>query len=147
MAKILEKMNLYMCEYGCHNVTVDVDNGVTPFMIGCEFTGTPNRKPDPTKMKNGKCIGTAKSNFYPKEIDDKYPMPVPTHEWYRPELTEYMELKSSAEKEHVDNGGLLMRVRTDKKAKLHTDNPDYEVPNYKSFIPPAPTQFNPREKQ
>lgn len=138
MKQIIDKLNLYMCEHGCHNITVDVDKGVTPFMMPCLFTGRPDRPADPKKMRNGKCIGTAKSSMYPKSIDDEIPMPIPTHEWYRPDLAEYLELKSNAEKDHVDNGGLLLRPRTDKKPITHAEDQEYEIPKYKDFKAPRP---------
>ena len=138
MKMITDKLNLYICEHGCHNITVDVDKGVTPFMICCEFTGRPDRPANPLKMSKGKCIGIAKSCMYPKELPLNSPMPVPTHEWYRPTLSEYMEL-SNPEKEHVDIGGLLIRPRTDKTPIKHSDGNDYEVPNYKNFNPPKPS--------
>lgn len=131
--KIKEKMNLYICEHGCHNVTVDVDKGVTPFMIKCVREGDKNRPLDLAKSKNGVCIGTAKSSFYPKEIDEQYAYPVPTHEWYRPELSEYSKL-NEYEKDHVKEGGLLMRKRTDKEPILHSDDADYSVPDYEKAL-------------
>lgn len=118
MSKIKEKMNVYICEHGCHNITVDVDKGVTPFIIPCEFKGRPDRPANPTKMKNGKCIGIAKSCMYPKEIDNGIPYPVPTHEWYRPSLKKFKKLPEAV-KEHVSNGGLLMRERTNAKPLLN----------------------------
>jgi len=135
--KIKERMNIYVCEYGCHNITVDVDKGTTPFMIGCEFTGRPDRPADPSKMKNGKCTGIAKSAMYPKEKDDSTPYPEPTHEWYRPELSQYAKL-SKAEKDHVNNGGLLIRPRTDAKALINgiddwTWN-DVKLPDYEAAL-------------
>ena len=81
---IKEKINMYLCEYGCHNITVDVDEGTTPFMIDCQFTGRPDRPLNPKYSRNGKCIGMAKSCFYPRLINENEPYPVPTLEWYRP---------------------------------------------------------------
>lgn len=131
--KIKERINIYICEYGCHNITVDVDKGVTPFMIGCEFKGRPDRPADPTKMKNGKCIGVARSCMYPENIGENIPYPKPTHEWYRPELSEYAKL-SSSEQEHVKNGGLLLRERTDKAPLLNGVDDwtwdDVKIPDY-----------------
>lgn len=135
--KIKERMNIYICEHGCHNITVDVDKGVTPFMIGCEFKGRPDRPANPKYMKNGKCIGTAKSCMYPKEIGENTPYPVPTHEWYRPALKEYSKL-SEYEKEHVLNGGLLLRERTDAKPLLNGDDDwtwdDVKIPDYEKAL-------------
>ena len=136
MKIIKERMDLYICEHGCHNITVDVDKGVTPFMIRCEFTGRPDRPADPSKMKNGKCIGVAESCMYPKQIDDNVKYPVPTHEWYRPDLEEYSKL-NKYEKEHVVNGGLLLRKRTDRKPELHEDEwtwDDVVIPDYEYLL-------------
>jgi len=138
MPKIKERMNLYLCEHGCHNVTVDVDKGVTPFMIPCNFTGRPDRPLNPLKAKDGRCVGVARSSMYPKEIDAKYPYPKPTHEWYRPELLEYSKL-SDPEKDHVKNGGLLLRERTDRDPILHTEDMSWDnikIPDYDSVTNP-----------
>ena len=137
--KIKERMNLYICEYGCHNVTVDVDKGVTPFMIPCQFKGRPERPADPKKLgKDGKCVGLAKSCMYPKVIDSRYDYPVPTHEWYRPCLSEYVNL-SNEEKEHVRNGGLLMRERTERKPLINGKDDwtwdDVKIPDYEKALP------------
>lgn len=135
--KIKERMNVYICEYGCHNVTVDVDKGVTPFMIPCQFASRPDRPADPAKMKNGKCIGVAKSAMYPKEKDDETPYPIPTHEWYRPDLAEYAKL-SDPEKDHVKNGGLLMRERTNAEPLVNGKDDwtwnDVKIPDYEAAI-------------
>lgn len=134
--KIKERLNLYICEHGCHNVTVDVDKGVTPFMIKCVREADKDRPLDPIKSRDGVCIGTAKSCFYPKEIEDHYEYPVPKHEWYRPELSEYAKL-SKHEKDHVRNGGLLLRKRTAKEPILHDDwdgSRDYKIPDYESAL-------------
>lgn len=127
---IKEKLNLYLCEHGCHNITVDVDEGVTPFMIRCNFTGRKDRPLNPAKSKNGRCVGMARSCFYPQILPDGAPYPVPTHEWYKPlsldKINYFNEggkvlALTEAEKEHVENGGLLLRKRTDKKPILHKE--------------------------
>lgn len=114
------KINIYQCQYGCLNVTVDVDEGVTPFMIGCEFTGRIDRPLNPFFAKDGKCIGNATSCFYPTG-----PKPSnigePTHEWYKPEKKEYEKLHK-LEIEHVERGGLLLRPRTDKEPIYHGED-------------------------
>lgn len=113
------RYNCYVCEHHCQTFTVDVDHGVTPFMIGCEFKGSPDRPANPKFIgANGKCIGTAKSCFYPR---DKLPDHAKvTHEWYRPNSTEFKRL-SHGSKEHVSKGGLLLRERTDKEPVYHED--------------------------
>ena len=87
--------------YGCQNrqcryvmVTVDVDDGVTPFMVGCPNCGT-----------------QAHSFFYPTQGCP--PAEKATHEWYAPDEEERREL-SAAELDQVERGGLLLqRLRAD----------------------------------
>ena len=82
------KKNGYICQAcGGRIVTIDIDDGVTPFAIPCEATEG--------------CKGMMHSAFYtiPQFFDA-------TFEWYKPETTEGL---LPAEKEHVENGGLLMR--------------------------------------
>ncbi|MCB0744619.1 MAG: hypothetical protein KDC67_11990 [Ignavibacteriae bacterium] len=135
--KIKERINVYICEYGCHNVTVDVDKGVTPFFINCMRTADENRPLDPTKSKDGVCIGLAKSCMYPKEIDDNLPYPTPKYEWYRPDLSQYVKL-SDDEKDHVRNGGLLIRKRTDAKPLINGVDDwtwdDVKIPDYEAAL-------------
>lgn len=111
------KINQYVCEYGCLIHTIDVDDGVTPFFIKCV------RKPDSNRPiakkfldKNGECIGTASSRFYPRE-----PLPSNveiTHEWYRPDSEDNL---TASEIDHFKNGGLFLRERTDKNPVFHKD--------------------------
>lgn len=126
-------MNIYICEHGCHNITVDVDKGVTPFMIPCEFRGRPDRPANPKKMKNGKCIGIARSCMYPQELGEGIPYPKPEFEWYRPDLKEFNAL-SNPEKDHVKQGGLLMRKITNKDPILHEDKWSYEDEDFKKEL-------------
>lgn len=114
----LPRYNVYVCEYGCHTITVDVDKGTTPFMIKCASKPRPNR-PIAKKYlgEDGECIGTAKSTFYPtKGVPDNV---VATHEWYKPNYLELQHFHSPDEREHVERGGLLMRPRTDKEPIYH----------------------------
>lgn len=117
MSTKLPKENVYVCEFGCFNVTVDVDHGVTPFMIDCQFTGRPDRPLNPKYSENGKCSGMAQSCFYPREPRPPH-IPAPTHEWYKPTEEEMVPLMG-AEKEHVRRGGLLLRPRTGKEPVYH----------------------------
>jgi len=121
--KINERLNLYICEHGCHNVTADVHEGVTPFMIRCNFKGRPDRPLNPDKTKDGRCIGTARSCMYPREVEDGYPMPVPTHEWYKPTLKEAkkQDKKWPGSMDHYKNGGLSLRERTNVEILKHKD--------------------------
>ena len=115
------KINIYTCEYGCQNITVDVDEGVTPFMIKCVREADKDRPLKPEKSKDGVCIGTAKSNFYPTKGVPTNVMDLVKHEWYSPKESERMTL-SELEMDHVNQGGLLMRKRTDRKPLFHKDN-------------------------
>lgn len=137
MAKIKERMNLYICEHGCHNVTVDVDKGVTPMFMKCLRTGDKDRPLNPSKSKNGVCTGMATSFMYPKEIDDCHDYPVPKHEWYRPDLSRYVKL-SDGEKDHVKNGGLLIRKRTDAEPLINGVDDwtwdDVKIPDYETAL-------------
>lgn len=95
----LPRINIYMCLMGHHTVTVDVDHGVTPFMIPCEREG---------------CPATAKSSFYPKGPDPLNR--TPTHEWYKPKSLKGL---TPMERHHVEKGGLLLRKRTDATPRYH----------------------------
>lgn len=86
------KPNVYTCE-ACHGemVTVDVDAGVTPFMLGCQ--ATPG------------CSGMAQSAMYrvpPERVAEA------THEWYTPATLDGLD---AATLDHVQKGGLLLRAR------------------------------------
>lgn len=86
-------VNGYTCERCWHQtVTIDRDEGVTPFLIRCTSPGP--------------CRGMAKSAFYrvPTELGV-----LATHEWYRPSVAEQRSL-DAAELDHVARGGLLMRA-------------------------------------
>lgn len=114
----LPRINVYVCEYNCNNVTVDVDHGVTPFMIKCRRKSTPQR---PIAQKyldeNGECIGTARSCFYPMEPKPAH-IPDPTHEWFKPDTFEGLH---PDEIDHVKRGGLLLRERTDREPIFHEE--------------------------
>ena len=92
-AKELAKLNYYVC-VSCRKITatVDIDEGVTPMIIDC---------------KAGTCNGDAHSTFYRTE---GYPKTAPTWEWYRPSWLGRLFL-DTANKWHVDQGGLLIRRR------------------------------------
>lgn len=100
--------NVYTCRL-CrgYTVTVDRDEGVTPFLLGCRASG-----------REGDCKGMAESNFYPKGPRPSH-IQAPVWEWYTPEASEYKFL-SGPIKEHVDKGGLLIRkIDGAGNAKLH----------------------------
>jgi hypothetical protein len=86
--------NIYTCrKCGGKTVTIDVDEGVTPFMLGCRASG-----------QEGDCDGIAESSFY-RVADDS---PEPQWEWFTPRGEEYHKLNRQM-REHVDNGGLDIR--------------------------------------
>jgi len=83
------KKNIYTCEV-CHDhvVTVDIDEGVTPFMIDCKCTPG--------------CKGMMKSSMY-RVFDQSMKA---GWEWYRP--TDVSGL-SRWSLDHVSKGGLILR--------------------------------------
>jgi hypothetical protein len=130
------RINVYVCQKcGGHTVTVDVDEGVTPFMIGCharEATVHPAESGDkkfaealerdlgvrikPRDVKR-KCDGMAHSSFYPRGPKPSW-IGEPQWEWYKPEGAELAAM-SKAMQEHVAKGGLAMRKRTEKAMLMH----------------------------
>ena len=82
------KKNAYVCNK-CKKfiITIDVDDGVTPFMIECKAT------------KN--CDGSMCSNFY--SIDQSMPA---QFEWFTPKSSEGYGME---EKTHFLGGGLDIR--------------------------------------
>lgn len=87
--------NVYTCEEcGGFTSTIDVDEGVTPFMILCRA------RPD--------CHGWAQSAMYPKGPRPPR-IPAPAWEWYKPGADEMLTL-SPANLGHVKQGGLLLRA-------------------------------------
>ncbi len=85
------RRNIYTCDT-CRGeiVTVDIDKGVTPFMISCR--ATPG------------CKGFMQSSFYHCD-----PSRVAQFEWYRPETIDEFAPETQ---EHVRKGGLLLRPIT-----------------------------------
>lgn len=83
------KKNIYTCEK-CkgHIVTVDLERGVTPFMIGCKSTVN--------------CKGMMQSSMY-RVFDQEMRA---DHEWYKPTAVQSL---SPWERDHVSQGGLLLR--------------------------------------
>lgn len=80
------KINVYVCPQGHQTITIDKDEGTTPFKLGCR---TPN------------CGQLATSQFY--QVDQSL---MPEYEWYKP-----TDIKKVAKnlKEHVRMGGLIIR--------------------------------------
>jgi len=87
-----DKKNIYVCP-DCldHVVTVDLDEGVTPFMIQCQRTEG--------------CKGMMESSMY-----RVYDMRMQADfEWYSPDDAERALITNINVREHVNNGGLIMR--------------------------------------
>jgi hypothetical protein len=83
-------LNVYTCEScGLQNVTTDVDEGTTPFIIKCD-----------------ECGGMAQSCMY--RIAWGSPL-VPTKAWYRPESLIGLDRETE---DHVRGGGLILRELT-----------------------------------
>lgn len=86
------KKNIYLCQYcGRGFVSIDIDDGTTPFMTGCIV-----------------CKGTAVSMMYqcPQVVLAEIPAAL---EWYKPKALEYPSLPQHT-RNHVDKGGLISRV-------------------------------------
>ena len=83
------KKNIYTCEE-CHEhiVTVDVDDGTTPFLTGCVCTKG--------------CAGLMKSSMYNvfhQSVNAEW-------EWYRPSVFSHL---SEGTRDHIAKGGLILR--------------------------------------
>lgn len=81
--------NEYACAAGHVTVTVDRDDGVTPFTIACPKCDAPGTR--------------AQSRFY--RVDQSQE---PEYEWYRPESWE-LRGESRELRQHVKSGGLVLR--------------------------------------
>ncbi len=83
-------INVYRCKScGGEVVTINADRGVTPMFTRCRADVL--------------CGGTAVSSMY--KVDQSR---TPTHEWYRP-TTKQMRHQDPGTRDHVKNGGLLLR--------------------------------------
>lgn len=98
------RINIYTCTT-CDGktVTVDVNDGVTPFMIRCRATE--------------RCGGDAHSCFYRVPPGEHKP----TFEWYKPTLKKAKRLDRTwpGTLDHVRQGGLMLRPRSDAEPVLH----------------------------
>lgn len=91
-----DRINGYRCQTcGYLTVTIDVDQGVTPFMIDC-----------PGGARS--CGAVAVSLGYPKDIPPHWAEP--KYEWYRPSLA-WARRKGPDMLNHVQRGGLVFRKR------------------------------------
>ena len=86
------KKNIYTCEE-CreHIVTIDIDEGVTPYMTSCRCTPA--------------CRGMMKSSMY--RVDQ---LMRPSWEWFHPASFDGL---SAHTEEHVAKGGLVLRRAAD----------------------------------
>jgi GT2 family glycosyltransferase len=93
------RINVYTCsKCGGYTVTIDIHEGVTPFMLCCRASG-----------REGDCRGMAESSLYPSGEKPSW-IPDPAWEWFKPVGPEYRKL-NRAMREHVDKGGLDIRPR------------------------------------
>lgn len=92
------RKNIYVCDkcFG-HVVTVDVDDGTTPFGMNCRATFA--------------CTGAMRSSMY-RVFDQTM---AAAFEWYRPTALQRL---SPGEAEHVARGGLLIRPVTIRSAMV-----------------------------
>lgn len=104
----IERRNAYFCKK-CRKVTitVDIDEGVTPAFIKC-----PHCKKDMAGSFMYQIPGCMYFEYVP---NIGMQLLIADYEWYKPKDNEIV-LLSDAEKDHVKNGGLLMRRRTKAKA-------------------------------
>jgi len=86
-------INQYICqECGRSIVTIDRDQGVTPFMLRCRETKG--------------CSGMMQSSFY--MADQTL---TPAYEWRKPTKGEYLRM-SAPMRQHIDRGGLeIYKIR------------------------------------
>lgn len=108
----LDRRNAYFCK-SCRRVTitVDIDEGVTPMFNPCVHCG---------EMANSfmyQVPGCMRFDFS-KGISE---LPADL-EWYKPDKDEMKKL-DKGELEHVKNGGLLCRKRTNKPAIMQEIEP------------------------
>lgn len=120
----LPRINVYRCEYGCNTVTIDVDDGVTPFMIGCRSRSTPERPIEDKYLDaDGFCTGSATSCFYPKTPLPSY-FPQPKWEWFKPTESDLRGMtKREADHYRAHPGELALRPRTNAEPMFHPETP------------------------
>ena len=88
-------VNAYHCEKcGMNTVTIDVDPGVTPMLLGCRRTPG--------------CDGTAVSSGYPVTAPPSHIIAGLEWEWAHPKGFEYARLSPEL-RQFVDDGGLILQ--------------------------------------
>jgi hypothetical protein len=92
------RKNLYHCNK-CNRiiVTIDIDEGTTPFMLSCYATKG--------------CRGLMYSQMY--QCDQRLPH---THEWYKPESLDGYDPWTV---EHIEKGGLVLRTKAGEELWKH----------------------------
>ena len=86
---MIGQKNIYTCvKCGAHIVTIDRDDGTTPFMIACKVPH---------------CSAAMQSSFY--QVFDQGIRAY--WEWYKPNAIQALTQNEYA---HVDKGGLLLRA-------------------------------------
>jgi len=102
----LDRRNAYFCpECRKVTITVDVDPGVTPMFIKC-----PHFEISFASSFMYQVLGCMAIKYSPNH-GCMVPFPA-DYEWYKPDKKQKL---SADEKDHVDQGGLLMRKRTNKE--------------------------------
>lgn len=91
------KINAYKCNKGHFTITINKDEGTTPFMIAC-----PKCEGKPV-LGSGSNDGFAYSRMY-----NVYQFLVPEYEWYKPSEKELKTLNPET-RQHVNMGGLIRR--------------------------------------
>lgn len=81
------KINVYVCPNGHQTITIDIDEGTTPFMMGC---------------RHEDCKQMARSSMY----NDAVQSLTPEWEWYKPKNIKRVPKNF---RDHVSMGGLLIR--------------------------------------
>jgi hypothetical protein len=90
------KVNVYTCPSGHETVTIDANEGVTPFMTRCRDLA---------------CTEMAESGFYRVDQTRR-----PTHEWLKPDKLDGL---SDETIEHIRKGGLILRpIRHETREKF-----------------------------
>lgn len=113
MSSMVGYENVYTCQKcGGRVTTIDVDQGVTPFMIRCRVDTADHEIlttyiPGIAAQVKPNCGGQMHSSFYPLGRRPSS-IPAPSFEWYMPDEEEKRGL-SQMTLEHVEKGGLLLR--------------------------------------
>lgn len=100
-------INVYTCPAKHYTTTVDIHEGVTPFIIECP-----------------QCYRAATSAMYPRIRPVPELIPKPTIEWYKPNEAEIMRKQIHGDQlAHIQRGGLIPRKRTKVMPLCHKTPP------------------------